>query len=284
MTVSDSALEARLAEVRLCVLDVDGTLLTTNHRITDATRRAVAAAQAAGLQIMVASSRAPSALIAVLERLSTATEVAVIASQGAILGRYSVARRLEVLSRHPVALGPAQQVVQVALASRMSVSWYSGSVWLTPHVDVAVAREASITGATPVVADLETQTKGPDKIMLISPSSDVAALREIAASLPGALQAQFSNPCYLEITAAGVDKGSTLESFCRNSGIAPSQVLAIGDGPNDLGLFAFAGLGVAPANACPAVLAAADLVTGTNDDNGVAELLNRLLCIARADH
>ena len=77
------------------------------------------------------------------------------------------------------------------------------------------------------------------------------ASARIAATLPAGLAAQVSNPTYLEVTAAGVDKASAVQRYCAERGIAPSAVVAVGDGPNDLGLFAYAGTSVAPLSAAP---------------------------------
>jgi hydroxymethylpyrimidine pyrophosphatase-like HAD family hydrolase len=131
---------------------------------------------------------------------------------------------------------------------------------------------------TPEVADLAAQTSGPDKLMIIAPSpSEVDVLRRLAAALPRELTAQVSNPTYLEITGRGVDKASAVARWCARRGIDPSATVAIGDGPNDLGLFAFAGTSVAPANARPEVTAAATWSTRSNDDDGVAHALSVLV-------
>jgi hydroxymethylpyrimidine pyrophosphatase-like HAD family hydrolase len=77
----------------------------------------------------------------------------------------------------------------------------------------------------------------------------------------------FSHERFLEITGEGVDKGWAVQRYCQAHG------LAIGDGPNDLPLFAFAGTSVAPANAHPDVRATATAVTADNDHDGVAKAL-----------
>jgi hydroxymethylpyrimidine pyrophosphatase-like HAD family hydrolase len=74
-----------------------------------------------------------------------------------------------------------------------------------------------------------------------------------------------------------VDKGAALRQLCAMWEIAPGDVAAIGDGRNDLGMLAFAGVAVAPANAHPDVLAAADLITSSNNEDGVAQALDRLV-------
>ncbi len=81
----------------------------------------------------------------------------------------------------------------------------------------------------------------------------------------------------LEISAAGVTKGSALQRLCDGLGIAAAEVVALGDMVNDLSMLRWAGRAVAPANAHPDVLAAADEVIDGNGDDGVAAYLERLL-------
>ena len=80
----------------------------------------------------------------------------------------------------------------------------------------------------------------------------------------------------LEISAAGVSKAAALERFCEERGIGSEHVIAFGDMPNDIPMLRWAGHSVAVRNAHPEVLAAADEVTESNDDAGVAHVLERL--------
>lgn len=280
MNTNHRDLDDRLAAIRLCVIDVDGTLLTSSHQVSPATRRAVDAAIAAGIDVMLASSRYPEALRHVLEDLGRPSQ-AFIASQGAILGRYAPDGHLKIMERSPAPLEAARSIVATSRKFGLSVSWYSATRWLVQCVNGAIALEAEITGTTPTVADLDREVEAPDKIMLISDPHRRDALRAVAKAVPDGLRADFSNPNYLEITAVGVDKGSTLQRFYLAQGLVESQVLAMGDGPNDLGLFSVAGLSVAPANAQHDVLAASDLRTVSNDHNGVARVMNLLATLAR---
>jgi Cof subfamily protein (haloacid dehalogenase superfamily) len=81
----------------------------------------------------------------------------------------------------------------------------------------------------------------------------------------------------VEVSAPGVDKATTLALLCEERGIASERVVAFGDARNDLPMLAWAGTGVAMADAHPSVIAAADDVTGTNADDGVAAWLERHL-------
>jgi hydroxymethylpyrimidine pyrophosphatase-like HAD family hydrolase len=86
----------------------------------------------------------------------------------------------------------------------------------------------------------------------------------------GSLAVTYSTAAFLEIAAAGVDKGSALAWLSDRLGIAPAEVIAFGDMPNDLAMLRWAGRAVAVANAHPEVLAAAHEITPSNGEDGVA--------------
>jgi hypothetical protein len=120
----------------------------------------------------------------------------------------------------------------------------------------------------------------PVKLMLRSPGMTADELVAIAHEAVGELvEVTHSSTAdtLLEISAGGVSKGSTLAVLCDSLGITPRQVLAFGDMPNDLPMLRWAGRSVAVANAHPDVLAAADEVTASCDEDGVAQVLERLL-------
>jgi len=86
-----------------------------------------------------------------------------------------------------------------------------------------------------------------------------------------------SKEALLEISAPGVTKASALAALAARAGIPAAEVVAFGDMPNDLPMLAWAGRAVAVANAHPEVLAVADEVTASNDEDGVALVLERLV-------
>jgi Cof subfamily protein (haloacid dehalogenase superfamily) len=264
---------------RLIAVDVDGTLLTSDHRVTAATRAAAARAHEQGVDLLVASSRGPRALLPVLDALGLRASTYFVASGGALLGRWPAGAGLEVVRQRPMPASAARAVLVEAEQVGLAVSWFSGADWYVSAVDSTVEREARVVGDRPSVRDLHADAPNPDKLMIIAPSDDDAPLRAVVRALPDGLLAQRSNPTYLEITRAGVDKADAVRYYCGLSGIAAADVVAIGDGANDLPLFAFAGRSIAPANARPDVLAAATWVTAGNDEDGVAVALERLLTL-----
>lgn len=261
---------------RLFAVDVDGTLLTSHHTVTDAVRDAVETARERGSEVLLTTSRPPRALWPILEFLGLLVPAAFIGSQGGLVGSYSPEGHLVVLERRPMPLDLARDAVAAASRAGLAVNWFSGEEWFVSEMDDQVRREAEIVACEPVVTNLATLTAPPEKLLVIAPPGRAADLEDIVTALSAGVRAQTSNPTYLEITASAVDKAAALRDFCAGRGIAPEAVVAIGDGMNDLGMFRFAGTAVAPANARPEVRAAAHLITTSNDEDGVAHALEEL--------
>lgn len=271
------AAESRPAVPRLFALDVDGTVLTSDHRVTPAVREAVARVRARGVEVVLTTSRPPVALWPILAELGLFEPAVFIGSQGAVTGSYSQQGKLRVLAGHPMPVAAARLATQAALGAGYAVNWFAGERWLVSHVDDQVRRESEIVGVEPVLADLLAESVGPDKLLVISPMAHADRLVDMAEALPAQLRAATSNRNYLEITAAEVDKAHALRDYCAAADIPREAVVAVGDGMNDLDMLAFAGTSVAPANARPEVLAAVHLVTASNDADGVAVILESLI-------
>jgi Cof subfamily protein (haloacid dehalogenase superfamily) len=262
-------------QTRLVAIDVDGTLLTSSHRVTDRTRASVEGVRARGIEVVLASSRGVAALASVLRDLAPTAPIAFIASLGAVEGTWSSGRGFQIGGRAPMDLAAARATVALAHAAGFAVNWYCGDEWYASRLDETVEAEARIVGCRPELLDLQWAPP-PDKLLIISPTTDSAALDALGEELPAGLGRHISRPAYLEITKGGVDKAIALRSLCLRRRIPPADVAVIGDGPNDLGMFAFAGSSIAPANATPEVLAAATYITRGNDEAGVAAALDRL--------
>ncbi|MGO4384406.1 HAD family hydrolase [Specibacter sp. RAF43] len=263
--------------LRAAVIDLDGTLLNSNHQLSPATRTAVTEARESGLELVLASSRAPAAMYPILEDLGLLDPVVFVASQGAITASYTAAGELRIATRTSIPLGPARAILAAARRLDLTVNWFSGERWLASRLDDQVRREAGIVGHLPETEDLTGMREGPDKILFMVAAHDRDKLARLTGLLPAAVDTQISNPGYLEVTRRGVDKASAVRALCAQWGMPAADVVAFGDGPNDLGLFAYAGLSIAPLNARPAVLDAARLITFSNDDDGVALALGHIL-------
>jgi hydroxymethylpyrimidine pyrophosphatase-like HAD family hydrolase len=120
----------------------------------------------------------------------------------------------------------------------------------------------------------------PEPLKLIARHPDLVAdellARVHALGLCG-FEATDSGAPFVEVAAAGVTKALALDALCVDLGIAADEVMAIGDAPNDLPMLRWAGLGIAVSNAHPSVLTEADEIAPSNEDDGVAVVVERLL-------
>lgn len=263
--------------VDLVALDIDGTVLTPDHRIAPSTVAAVAEARRRGVEIVLASSRGPVALAPIQAELGL-TDEWFIGYQGALVGRRRGAD-LDVLAEEPLDRRDARDVEDRALALGLSVGRYIGPRWRVPRITDAIRREAAITGETPLLSTAaERDADGrPHKLLVIAGDVDrIAALDRLARELPSGLSATFSHRTYLEITAAGVDKATGLRPLLEHLAVPRGRSAAVGDGLNDLALFAAVSRPIAMGHAPSDVIGAAGWVTRTNTDDGVAHALAHL--------
>ena len=247
--------------------------------MTAATIDAVRAAEGAGVRFVLVTSRPPIAIETLLDTLGLIGPDEqgahpFVASQGALVGAYTRSGVLRIRHQRSMPVELAQEVV-ATLPAGLAVNWYAGARWLVTSVDPLVAREAGIVGCQPDLADLQTETVGPDKLLALAPSDRTALLDAVA--VPAGLASVRSTATHLEITREGVDKGAALLELCGELGIDPAEVAAIGDGSNDLAMLTAVGTAVAMGNAVPAVREIAQLVTDTNDRDGVARAVHALL-------
>ena len=138
--------------------------------------------------------------------------------------------------------------------------------WPVPE-ETVVASVGALLDEPPVKLLFRHEGFSPDE-MLGPARRSVGPLAELTHS--------NSAEGLLEISAAGVNKASTLARLCAERGVAREEVIAFGDMPNDLAMLAWAGSSVAVANAHPDVLEAAGETTVSNDEDGVARVLERI--------
>jgi Cof subfamily protein (haloacid dehalogenase superfamily) len=258
---------------RLVASDLDGTLLRPDETVSDRTRAALAAAKEAGITVVLVSGRPPRSLGPIAERIGVGG-VAICANgaivwdldAGTMLDSSPLAADLATRLVHALreALPGALFAVELEGGFGREAGWSDGVVATPPDVLEADALEL-ITG--PVT-----------KLLVRHPTLPFEEVAERAREAVGEdAVVTWAGLRLVEISAAGVTKAYALERLCRRLGIAASEVVAVGDMPNDLAMLDWAGTAVAVANAAPEVLEAVDEVTAANTEDGVALLLERIL-------
>ncbi|HEX4433131.1 MAG TPA: HAD family hydrolase [Frankiaceae bacterium] len=250
--------------------DLDGTLVDSEGHISPRTRKALDRVREAGALLIFVTGRPPRWMAQVVAE--TGASGLAVCANGAMV--YDLGSG-EVIRQHVLEPASAARLVEAiraelpgvtfAVESGLGFAHEPGYVPTWPAPKTAVA-EVAVLLQDPVAKLLvKHPERGPDDI------------HAIVAGIAGAdATVTYSGNVLLEVSAAGISKASTLEALCLENGDGPADVIAFGDMPNDVPMLAWAGYGVAVANAHPSVLAIADEITGSNDEDGVAQVLEQL--------
>jgi Cof subfamily protein (haloacid dehalogenase superfamily) len=252
--------------------DLDGTIVRSDGTISARTRAALGAAEGAGALVVLVTGRPPRWLHGVAD--STGHRGVAVCANGALV--YDLHTE-QVLAAHPMSVQIARQI---AVTLREALP---GIGFAVETVDDGFGHEHAYrprwpTDAEPVGHVDELLTAPLAKLLARHEDLDSDALLAAARDVIDAdiaTMTHSSRDGLLEISAAGVSKATTLAALCAEHGLHSEDALAFGDMPNDLPMLAWAGHSVAVANAHPEVLAAVDEVTATNDEDGVAQVLER---------
>lgn len=253
--------------------DLDGTLLRSDGTVDPRSRHALAAAEEAGALVVLCTAR-PARWMRPLADALGHRGVAICAN-GAVVWDLHTESVIETFPLEPIITADVVALLKAALPD---------SAWAVERSD-SFGREHGYRSRWPTPAGttidaVETLIAEPAVKLMLRHDQLLAddLLKRARAVVGDLVELTHSNAAdgLLEISASGVSKASTLALVCEQHGVASEQVIAFGDMPNDLAMLRWAGRAVAVANAHPDVLAAADEVTASNDEAGVALVLERL--------
>ena len=258
--------------VRLVASDLDGTLLRSDDFVSERTLEALARTVEAGIRFVLVSARSPGWLAPEAARLGL--DGIGICANGALVYDYEAERAL---IHRPLEPETVRELVHGLRREAPGVVFGcerpSGFVAEPAYQPLYRAR-----GSFPRADALDFLYEPVTKLVLQHPELSQRELHAIAADFGGEkIEACYSGAGLVEIAAAGVTKGSALAELCEELGIASNETIAFGDMLNDISMLGWAGRGIAVANAHPELLAVADEVTTSNDEDGVALVLEQLL-------
>jgi Cof subfamily protein (haloacid dehalogenase superfamily) len=253
----------------LVASDLDGTLLGSDGKVSARTAAAISAVEAAGATFVMVTGRPPRWMSDVSDQAGH--RGLAICANGAVL--YDLHTE-EVVTTHLLAEEPATEVVRSLREALPRIVFAAERADLTFGVEPGYRAVLESQVSDRALAE-ELVRGGVVKLMARVEGMSSDDLLHAAAAVGGATFTHSSTDGLIEISASGVTKATGLAALAEERGIGPDGVLAFGDMPNDLPLLTWAGHGVAVANAHPDVLAAADEVTGRNDEDGVAQVIER---------
>ncbi|MFI1799745.1 Cof-type HAD-IIB family hydrolase [Streptomyces sp. NPDC020379] len=264
---------------RLIATDLDGTLLRDDKTVSERTVAALAAAEAAGIEVFFVTGR-PARWMDVVRDHVHGHGLAICANGAAVVDLHDGGRCVEV---RPLERTAALAVVHALRAAAPGTSFAverTGSTHYEPaYPPFFLDPEAVFAPAEKLLGEDSGYTDPIVKLLAHHPEREPDEFLAVAREAGGA-HGEFtrSSPtALLEISGLGISKASTLARCCAERGIAPEEVVAFGDMPNDLEMLDWAGTAYAMANAHPDVLAATAHHTAANTEDGVAAVIERIL-------
>jgi len=264
-----------MTRTALVVSDVDGTLLTRDKVLTEAATAAVRKLHAAGVGFTIVSSRPTIGMGFLIAPLAITLPV------GAFNGSSIVDSQLKPIEQHLIPPATAQRSLDVLTEFGVDIWLFTNDRWYTrnpdgeyvPHEKRAIKHDPSI------IADFTPHLGAACKI--VGASSDAALLQRCEAVMQDAVGAKAtavrSQTYYLDVTPPGHDKGTFVEAMARRLGISTDTIATIGDMQNDLAMFSKSGISFAMGNATDDVKERATHVTETNENDGFARAIERVL-------
>ena len=258
--------------IRLVATDLDGTLLRPDETVSARTRAALAAVRGAGITLVLVTGRPPRGVRRVAAGIGVGGVA--ICANGAVV--YDLDSGV-VVDQTPLAAAAAARLLH-ALRAALPGGLFAVETEGGFRRDAGWEPAGVNADGEVVAAGAELATAPVAKLLVRHPELPFEQLAERVQGIVGDdAMVTWSGTQLVELSAAGVTKAFALERLCRRLGVAREEVVAFGDMRNDLAMLAWAGRAVAVANAEPEVRRAADEITASNLEDGVAVVLERIL-------
>ncbi|WP_017571182.1 HAD-IIB family hydrolase [Nocardiopsis halotolerans] len=262
---------------RVIATDLDGTLLGAEGLVSERNRRALVAASEAGIRVVVSTARPPRTTQHIAEQFPCA---AVLCGNGALAHAPDsdpLVRAIDLDTAHTVVEKLNAALAGIGYGVETGTDFFHDAAYhLEPWLprdwvrEVLETTEALLTRASPVT-----------KLLVRSSDTPVHLLHEAAVAAVGSLAEITYSGAHglLELSAPGVNKGSTLAMVCERWGVSAEEVVAFGDMPNDVSALSWAGAGYAMASGHPDLLdpALGLRVAPASNDDGVGRVIEQLL-------
>ncbi|HEX3031118.1 MAG TPA: Cof-type HAD-IIB family hydrolase [Bacillota bacterium] len=261
---------------KLIAMDVDDTLLDNQLHISPRVNRLINRLQAEGVVVTLATGRMFRSTLPLAKELGL--DIPLITYQGALVKNCISG---EVLLHRPLSKERAIEVIRLGREQGLHINLYLNDQLYYEQVSKAgeaYARLADVPVClVPDLAEfLVSQEEGPTKMLLIGEEQHLDNLLESTKSyFGGEVHVTKSKPIFLEFTNPTANKGTALAELAQQYGVTREEIMAFGDSYNDLEMLEYAGMGVAMGNARPALKEIADYITKGNDEDGVAEAIER---------
>lgn len=269
-----------MTDIKLIAIDIDGTLVNSQKKITPEVKSSIKAAEKAGKKIVICTGRPLSGAQQYLDELGLNYQdnQYIVSFNGAVVESTSgnVIFKKELDYQEYVDLEAIARKLQLHFQAIALDRIYTANRDLSPYT----IYNSSVVKLNVSYRTQEEMRKIPIiKCMYIDEPDYLNSKisNPIFKAIQDRVALSKTEPFYFEATAAGVDKGKGLKILCEHLGIAAENVMAIGDQENDMSMINYGGIGVAMGNAVQITKDSADMITADCDHNGVAVAINTIL-------
>ena len=261
-------------DIQLVCFDVDHTLLNDAQQLTPLTERTLKELQEREIHVILATGKNRDAVLEIIETLDLCDPL--IFSNGCLIQTGDG----KILCKHTLPLEKSQQVLDFGMRNRVNMMMYCSDRTIEKEGHQSPNLTAKYGGSPPVVVknweDLDERLHDVLKILFIDGRNKpflVELEEKLNHEITEDISTCYSLPFLLEVMPRGVSKGNTLHELSQLINIPLDNMMAFGDGNNDIEMLEFAGVGVALGNATPELKEVADHVTLTNNEDGPALFL-----------
>lgn len=266
---------------KLLVLDLDGTLTNSKKEITPRNYDLLIRVQEQGVRLVLASGRPTYGIVPLANQLRLNEFGGFILSYNG--GEIIDWSNQEIIYANILPNPIVPLLYQCAQHNNLAILTYKDECIITekpndPYVEKeAFLNKMKIQASTDFLSDIQLPVA---KCLIVGNPEQLAPVEtELSAQLQGQISVYHSEPFFLELVPLGVDKAQSLAVLLKELGLSREEMIAVGDGYNDLTMIQFAGVGVAMANAQEPVRKAADYITRSNEEDGVAEVVERFFLL-----
>jgi hypothetical protein len=260
---------------KMLVLDMDDTLLTDDHTISNENKEMLFKAKELGVHIVLASGRPTPAMTAYAKELQL-DDSFMISYNGAVI---TDLKEDKVIFEQTLSQEQIHELYDYSLKSNTHIITYVDGKIVSETDSEYIEIEKNITGLAHnkvVSFKEEVQSSAVKCILLEEPSYLKEVEKDLKATMPH-LSVSMSKPFFLEVAQNGIDKGASIKFLAEKLNILQSEIIAVGNAGNDLTMIEYAGLGVWVDNVDPELRDKGDVVVASNNDHGVAEVVRRFI-------
>lgn len=264
---------------KVLAFDIDGTLTNSEKKITPETKKAILKAAEKGCTVVIASGRPRQGVAGYADELSLKNNGGyIVALNGGLVERCADGK---VIQNAVVPMEYYDEIYRLASENNVNLMTYEGDDIISENTDdkyLEIESRINGLGKKQVDSLRDYLTFEVPKFLMLGDGEYLAGVeKKVRAALCGGLEVYRSEPFFLEVLPQNVDKASALEKLLVHLGASREELMAFGDGYNDITMIKYAGMGVAMGNANESVKAAADYIAPSNDQDGIAKVLDKFI-------